>query len=121
MKRVAPPSGQAPPATAGDTALEPLAREVSDRYFAEFPDDLETYGDVARAWEVHDTQWLLAWAADPEVDLDRQVDWLAGILGARDFPVERLARNLELAADVAAGPLGDDTAARLRDGAARVR
>jgi hypothetical protein len=28
------------------------------------------------------------------------VTWLAGVLGARDFPLDRLARDLEIAADV---------------------
>jgi len=29
-------------------------------------------------------------------DLGRQVEWLAGILDARGYPVERLARDLEI-------------------------
>ena len=47
--------------------------------------------------------------------------WLANILRARDFPVEQLARNLELAADVCAGELGEGVAARLRNAASLVR
>jgi hypothetical protein len=31
---------------------------------------------------------------------ERQLAWLAGVLEARDFPLERLARNLEIAAAV---------------------
>jgi hypothetical protein len=121
MSRVAPPGGQAPPAaTSGGVSLEPLAQRVAERYFAEFPDDLERYGAAARAWEVHDTQWALSWAASPAVDLERQTAWLARVLAARDFPLERLARNLELAADVCAEVL-PDAAPRLRGAAERVR
>jgi hypothetical protein len=52
-----PPSGSPPPdrlQVHGVTVeLGPLAEAVADRYFAEFPEDLERYGpDVARAWEV---------------------------------------------------------------------
>jgi hypothetical protein len=32
--------------------------------------------------------------------LRSQLEWLAGVLDAREFPVSRLARNLELAAAV---------------------
>jgi hypothetical protein len=62
-RRVAPPTGATPPAeatVAGRTvALAPLAEAVADRYFAEFPGDLERYGDAARQWEVHDTLYCL--------------------------------------------------------------
>lgn len=106
-RRVAPPSGWPPPAEArlaGETLdLEDLAAQVAERYFERFPEDLERYGEVARAWELHDTQYLLSWAigdAEGYVELERQALWLAGILDARDFPVEHLAVNLELAAEV---------------------
>jgi hypothetical protein len=121
VKRLQPPSGQSPPSrTPEGVALEPLAEQVADLYFAEFPDDLERYGPYVRDWEVHDTQWLLAWASMPMIELSEQVDWLARVLEARAFPLERLARNLELAADVAAGPL-PDAAPLLRDAAGQVR
>ena len=32
--------------------------------------------------------------------LEREIAWLANVLRSRDFPLEHLARNLELAADV---------------------
>jgi hypothetical protein len=109
-RRTAPPSGWPPPVEArlGEETLdlEQLAAAVAERYFERFPGDLERYGEVARAWELHDTQHLLNWAiGDVEgfVDLGKQALWLAGILDARDFPVEHLAVNLELAADVMAG------------------
>ena len=52
---------------------------------------------------MHDNQHLLNWAAldvAGAVVLDEQVAWLARVLAARDFPVDRLARDLELAAAV---------------------
>jgi hypothetical protein len=116
MREVAPPSGADPPRSATlpdgqELDLEMLAREVCRRYYEEFTDEDERYGEAGRAWCVHDNQWLLSWAALDLAGLDdmsAQVRWLAGVLAARDFPVERLARNLELAADAVpelAGPL----------------
>ena len=129
--RTAPPSGWPPPADArlGATtlALGPLAEAVADRYFEHHPEDLERYGsDVARAWEVHDTRYLLSWAigdVEERVDLERQVAWLARILEARQFPLAHLADNLEYAADVVAEAVdgGEPVAERLRAGAALVR
>jgi hypothetical protein len=122
------PSGWPPPETApygdGEVALRPLAELIADRYFERFPEDLERYGDAARAWEIHDTTHLLNWAlldVRGWADLDEQVRWLAGVLGARDFPLEHLAVNLELAADVAAERVDADVARRLREGSALVR
>jgi hypothetical protein len=128
-RRPAPPGGWPPPPDAvlagAPVALGGLARAVSDRYFERYPDDLERYGELAREWEIHDTQHLLNWAiGDVEgfVELERQVAWLAGVLEAREFPLEHLAGNLELAADVVAEQLGSDAVAgRLRDAAALVR
>ena len=68
-RRTAPPSGWQPPAEAAlegrSIALAPLATEIAARYFSDHPDDLERYGEVARAWEIHDTHYLLAWAIMP--------------------------------------------------------
>jgi hypothetical protein len=108
-----------------DLAL--LAEAIADRYFAVHPEDLERYGaDVARAWELHDTRYLLSWAigdVEGRVDLDRQVAWLARILEAREFPLEHLAGNLEHAGEVVAARVdgGDAVAARLREAATLVR
>ena len=110
-KRIAPPSGHPPPAEAalpgGDRIeLIPLAEEICHRYRAEHPDEDERYGEAGNAWCVHDNQHILKWVALAlkvgEDYLERQIVWLAGILEARDFPLERLARNLEIAADVVA-------------------
>jgi hypothetical protein len=131
VHRVDPPSGSPPPASArlaGRTvALGPLAEAIADRYFAEFPEDLERYGAAARPWELHDTAYCLQWALlDVEglADLQREIAWLRDILHARGFPLEHLARNLELAADVVAEELGADgaqAAARLREAAQTAR
>ena len=126
--RTAPPSGWPPPADAplGEDTIDlgPLAEAIADRYFAEFPGDLERYGTAARDWELHDTAHCLNWAAlDVRgfASLDRNIHWLASILRARDFPVEQLARNLEIAAEVCDEQLSDAVAARLRNAANHVR
>ena len=130
-RRVEPPSGSPPPrsATLAGRAIDlaSLAEAVADRYFEEFPEDLSRYGDAARAWELHDTAYCLQWAVlDVEGwdDIGRQVAWLTGALRSRDFPVERLARNLELAADVVQDRVvldGATVAARVRFAAATAR
>jgi hypothetical protein len=129
-RRPAPPGGWPPPpraALAGTPVdLTTLARATSERYFERYPEDLERYGDLAREWEIHDTQHLLNWAigdVEGHVVLDEQVAWLARVLEARDFPLEHLAGNLELAAEVVAQQLegGAEVAARLRAAGAMVR
>jgi hypothetical protein len=128
---VAPPSGWPAPASATlagcEIGLTALAEAVADRYFEEFPGDLERYGDAARAWEVHDTAHCLHWAVlDVErfASLRREVEWLANVLRSRGFPLDHLARNLELAGDVVDERVGEHGAAvadRLRSAAAIVR
>ena len=130
-RRVAPPGGMAPPRTVDGPAgealdLEALARTICARYYEEFTDEDERYGDAGREWCVHDNQHLLNWAAldvHGGVVLGEQVEWLARVLEARGFPVDRLARDLELAGDVVAEQVagGDGMAGRLRDAAAMVR
>lgn len=127
-RRPAPPSGAPAPTSARlagrPIALLPLAEEVAARYFGEFPDDFERYGEAAREWEIHDTSYCLEWAIlDVEglADLEREVAWLSDILGSRGFPLERLRRNLELSADVVGERLGEGgarVAIRLRAAAA---
>ena len=119
------PSGAAPPEEAGGLDLRAMAERVTDRYGEAFPDEDERYEPrVWRAWCRHDAQYLLQWAVlDTEgaTSLDAQVGWLAGILDARGFPVDRLARTLELAADEADAVSRPDVAARLREAAGGVR
>jgi hypothetical protein len=115
------------PGPAGDELdLEALARAVCARYYAQFTDEEERYGEAGRAWCVHDNQHLLNWAALDVcgmVVLDEQVAWLAKVLEARGFPLDRLARDLELAAGVVREQVaeGDALAARLDGSAAMVR
>jgi hypothetical protein len=127
-----PPGGSPPPdaATTGGrvTPLIPVAQAICVRYQAEYPDERERYGEAGGAWCVHDNRWLLHWAASDlliEDHLATQVLWLARVLRARDFPLERLRRNLEIGADVVEdGAFGTDSAAiatRLRAASETVR
>ena len=57
------------------------------------------------------------------VSLEREIAWLANVLGSRGFPLDHLVRNLELAADVVDEQLaaqGAAVAERLRAAAAGV-
>ena len=123
--RLAPPSGSAAPidVSAPDgSALDvrALAQEVCRRYRAEFPDEEQRYGDAGQAWCVHDNQYLLHWAlldAQGTTSLADQVAWLGRVLSARDFPLDRLARDLEICADVVeelAREWAPEVAARMR-------
>lgn len=126
-----PPGGFPPPEhslLAGrEVPLEPAAREICRRYREEFPDEQERYGEAGNAWCVHDNQHILNWtlmAVDMGHDLDKELLWLAGVLHHRDFPLERLVRNLHIAAEVVEAQLGADgaePARRLRAGGEAVR
>ena len=73
------------------------------------PDERERYGDAGIAWCVHDNQHLLNWATESvngELDIRQEVAWLATVLEARDFPTDRLARDLDIGADVVLGQVG---------------
>lgn len=105
----APSGGAAPEAVGlpggGRLELANPAREIARRHRAEFPDEEERYGDRGLKWCAYDNQWILAWAAAAAAgfdDLAKQIEWLAGILDARGYPVERLVRDLEIAAEVVA-------------------
>jgi hypothetical protein len=129
--RPAPPSGEPPPRRGGladgtEVDLEALAVEVCDRYRAEFPDEEERYGEVGMQWCRHDNQHLINWAVldtQDYVALDEQVAWLAKVLEAREFPLDRLARNLDIAAAVVGERVagGEAVAAGLSGAAAMVR
>ena len=128
-----PPGGTPPPAQAilvggGEPIdLVALAREICERYRGEYPDEQERYGDAGMAWCVHDNQHIVNWAVGARngyVELERELAWLARVLEARDFPLDRLARDLELAAAVAKEQLDEPArgiAAQLMGGAAFVR
>jgi len=130
-ERISPPSGHSPPdeaLLAGQTLdLLGLAGEICQRYAREFPDERSRYGQPGREWCVHDNQHILNWgvlAVEWDHDLEADLAWLASVLAHRDFPLSRLVRDLEIAADVIGerlGPAGDALAARLRSGAQFVR
>lgn len=79
----------------------PIAQTICDRYYAEFPDHDERFGDRGRRFCAHDNAYLVAWLIDA---LDAagpgsfalNVDWLRGLLEARDFPMDAFRRNLQL-------------------------
>ena len=104
-----------------------LAEEVADRFLAEFPDEAARHGERGHEWCIHDNHYLLAWAVDDLEGhglMERQVTWLSGVLAARGYPLERLARDLEIAADVVrqrAGRAGPAVGERLLAGADLVR
>ena len=129
--RPEPPSGHPPPTSAsiGDGPpldLAALAREICRRYRDEYPDEQERYGDAGMAWCVHDNQHILNWAAgsvNGYVDLQQELSWLARILESRDFPLDRYARNMDIAADVITDrePRQTELVGALRDAATFVR
>lgn len=133
VRRLEPPSGEQPPdmalTTAGESFnLVPLAQDICRRYHLEFPDEQERYGDAGQAWCLHDNQYLLSWAAEAAcgfLDMNREVTWLATVLEARGFPLDRLARNLEIGAAVVRDQLspepGEALAVVLADAVALVR
>ena len=126
-----PPSGQPPPrrarlADGTEISLEALAVEVCARYRAEFPDEEARYGEAGELWCRHDNQHLLNWAVlhtQGNVVLDQQAAWLAKVLEAREFPLDRLARDLDIAAEVVGERVagGEAVAAALSGAAAMVR
>lgn len=115
-----PPGGEPPPrwgiGPGGDVDLHPLAVEVCRRYRLMFPDEQARYGAAGPAWCVHDNLYLLFWACEDVaglVPLTTEVDWLARVLAARNFPLERLAAGLDLGADVVRERLEPDVAVPL--------
>ena len=125
MKRpVSRPSGWMPPTEAwfGHARIDlvPLASEIATRHLERHPNDTERYGELAREWAVHDMQHVLHWGFGDHaglVELDKQVAWLARVLGARDYPLENLWSCLRTAAEVVEERVdgGEPVAARLRE------
>ena len=81
-----------------------IAERICERYYAEYPDTDERYGARGRNYCAHDNAYLVGWMlqaaalATPAI-LERNVRWLADLLAAREFPMERYARNLQFVAD----------------------
>ena len=106
--------------------LSPLAFEIATRHLREFPDEADRYGEAGFEWCVHDVKYLLWWAAlDPRALLLReQLRWLVRVLESREYPRDRLARALDISADVVLERHtedGVDIAAALRSGAESLR
>ena len=134
-RTVQPPHGgdEAPrvssPLAGGDPLdLVALATAICARYTPEYPDERGRYGAAGIAWCIHDNQHILNWATESvngDLDIRQEVAWLATVLESRDFPVDRLARGLEIAAEVALDRVGGDggreLAAVLTDTAGFVR
>ena len=131
MNRTIPPSGVNPPQTfelndGTEVDLGPLANRLCDLYYDTYPDDLERYGAAGRAWCEHDSRYLLAWGLEDAragtVDCVAQVQWLGRVLANRSFPIERLARHVELTAAVTGssgfGEVGQRAATRMLQAAA---
>lgn len=110
--KLRPPRGGTPPPETvslpdGSTVeLRPIAVEICARYRREFPDEAGRYGDAGAAWCVHDNQHILNWAilglSFGGPILQAQVDWLGSVLVARSFPLDRLARDLQIASETLA-------------------
>lgn len=97
-----------------------VAEGICERYYAEFPDHDERYGERGRAYCAHDNAYLVAWLVDAlgvagEASFGRNVAWLRDLLDARNFPMEAFRRNLALVGDAVTRLRPDDaeTIARL--------
>jgi hypothetical protein len=120
-----------PPTTATTPAgrrldLVALAADACRAYKQEFVDEGQRYGQAGEEWCVHDNQHVLNWAVlslAGEVDFEEQIAWLGRILEARDFPLERLARSLELLCATVrrVHPEDPELADRIESGAKLVR
>ena len=130
MNRTIPPSGVNPPQTfeledGTEVDLGPLASQLCELYYEIYPDDLQRYGAAGRAWAEHDSRYLLAWGLEDAragtVDCVEQIQWLGRVLANRSFPIERLARHVELTAAVTRnsglGEVGDRAATRMSEAA----
>jgi hypothetical protein len=78
-----------------------VAEGICERFYAEFPDHDERYGERGRAYCAHDNAYLVAWLVGAldvagEASFGRNVAWLRGVLKARRFPMEAFDHNLTL-------------------------
>ena len=115
-RRPARPGGMPPPTEVAlpdgtPVSLVALAERVAELHLRRHPEDVERYGqELAHDWCVHDHQHMLAWAI-ADLDLERQVLWLAGVLHARGYPVPNLTDSLLTAAGVIDEDIGGEPAA----------
>jgi hypothetical protein len=90
-----------------------LAQTICDRYYAEFPDHDERYGDRGRGYCAHDNAYLVAWLVDAlgtagHGSFATNVEWLRGLLEARGFPLDAFRRNLQLVGEAVAALRPED-------------
>jgi hypothetical protein len=92
------PPDTAPAPNGREVELVPIARAACEAYVREDPDYTERYGPPGVLWCVHDNQHILNWALTGRTSegFERELAWLARVLEARDFPLDRLARGIEL-------------------------
>lgn len=82
----------------------PLAEGICERFYTEFPDHDDRYGERGRAYCAHDNAYLVAWLTDAlgpagAASFRKNVDWLSTLLDARGFPMDHFRRNLAFVAD----------------------
>ncbi|MGO9956027.1 MAG: hypothetical protein ACLP50_08600 [Solirubrobacteraceae bacterium] len=129
MNRPIPgPSGEKPPSSAisprgEELDLVAVAKLTCSAYDAEFSDERARYGPAGLQWCRHDNQHLLNWAVISltyGISFENELAWLARILEHRQFPLQRLARDLELlsGALTTAYPDEQEVAERIKEGAA---
>src|ERR1700712_653583 len=109
--RMSGPLGDGPPVD-----LEALAGQICRQYREEFPDEQGRYGEAGFSWCVHDNQHLLNWAVESvngEFDIRHEVAWLANVLEAREFPIDRLPPAVDIGAGVVTLNLDGDAAQQL--------
>jgi hypothetical protein len=117
-----PPPAAATLPDGSEADLRGLAERVTDIHLQRHPEDANRYGDLARAWCIHDTQHLMAWGIN-DTDFAGQLGWLAGLLDARGYPVENLHDCVLTCARVLREAHGEaaEAAARRMEDAARAR
>ena len=90
-----------------------IAETICDRYYGEFPDHDERFGERGRRYCAHDNAYLVAWLVDAldtagPASFARNVEWLRGLLEARDFPMDAFRRNLQLVGEAVTTLRPDD-------------
>lgn|GEM_PF-356156 len=85
--------------------LLPVAERICERFYRAFPDTDAQYGARGRSFCAHDNAYLAGWLLEgverrnPE-SFRRNVHWLAGVLTARGFPLDRFIRNVRMVVEV---------------------
>jgi len=84
-----------------------IAQTICDRYYAEFPDHAERFGERGRRYCAHDNAYLVGWLVDAldtsgPGSFATNVEWLRGLLEARGFPMDAFRRNLHLVGEAVA-------------------